>query len=179
MSGAGTGEREGRSSRRPSPLRATVPLQVAASLPLQGIGGTRGTFTHRYLVIKLRFRPTNGHAKDPRPEDAVRTPLPLKHYQCCFSKVSAQSDRHLCSGASPWPQRWSEGHQVVMWDCWSSPAQENVTGIWCHVQEEGRSELVKVVEWLVTDVLYLEIVCHWSLRTVNIASIYFCVVVLT
>ncbi|XP_047492618.1 uncharacterized protein LOC125041601 isoform X2 [Penaeus chinensis] len=28
MSGAGTGEREGRSSRRPSPLRATVPLQA-------------------------------------------------------------------------------------------------------------------------------------------------------
>ncbi|MPC19412.1 hypothetical protein E2C01_012327 [Portunus trituberculatus] len=28
MSGAGAGEREARSSRRPSPLRATVPVQV-------------------------------------------------------------------------------------------------------------------------------------------------------
>lgn len=144
MSGAGTGEREGRSSRRPSPLRATVPLQVAASLPPQGIGGTRGTFTHRYLVIRLRFRPANGHAGDPRPEDAVRILLPLKYYQCCFSKVSAQSDRHLYSGAAPWPQRWSGGHKVVMEGCWGWPVQEDVTEIWCHVQEEGRTELVEI-----------------------------------
>lgn len=49
MSGAGAGEREAKSSRRPSPLRATVPVQVWAT----GVFGAPGVLWDLFRVFPL------------------------------------------------------------------------------------------------------------------------------
>ncbi|XP_047492622.1 uncharacterized protein LOC125041601 isoform X6 [Penaeus chinensis] len=74
MSGAGTGEREGRSSRRPSPLRATVPLQAM----------------HRTSPLRLRNRISPDTEITPSLDLSTATTtkgMYLSRNHCCLLKV--------------------------------------------------------------------------------------------